>query len=94
MSVGKGWWGPGGWGEEDAEDGGYRAQERASSTHEAQAKAQQTSGEETRCARVQGPWLRLCASTAGGMGSVPTCGTKIPQAARRGQKQTERMCQD
>ena len=26
-------------------------------------------------------WLRLCTSTAGGMGSIPGWGTKIPQAA-------------
>ena len=25
-------------------------------------------------------WLRLCASTAGGVGSIPGQGTKIPQA--------------
>ena len=27
-------------------------------------------------------WLRLCASTAGGMGSIPGRGTKIPHATR------------
>ena len=30
-------------------------------------------------------WLRLSASTAGGTGSIPDRGTKIPQAAWRGQ---------
>ena len=30
--------------------------------------------------------LRLCASTAGGAGSIPGWGTKIPHAVRRGQK--------
>ena len=27
-------------------------------------------------------WLRLCASTAGGTGSIPDLGTKIPRAAQ------------
>ena len=31
-------------------------------------------------------WLGLCASTAGGVGSIPGQGTKIPHAAERGQK--------
>ena len=31
-------------------------------------------------------WLRLCTSTAGGMGSIPDWRTKIPRAARHGQK--------
>ena len=31
-------------------------------------------------------WLRLHAPTAEGMGSIPGGGTKIPQAARYGQK--------
>ena len=31
-------------------------------------------------------WLRLQASTAGGMGSVPGLGTKIPHAVQSGQK--------
>ena len=31
-------------------------------------------------------WLRLCASTAGGTGSIPGQGTKIPHAAQHGQK--------
>ena len=31
-------------------------------------------------------WLRLCASNAGGMGSITGQGTKIPHAVRRGQK--------
>ena len=30
--------------------------------------------------------LRLCASTAGGIGSIPGWGTKIPHAAWHGQK--------
>ena len=32
-------------------------------------------------------WLRLCISTAGGMGSIPGGGTKIPHAAWRDQNQ-------
>ena len=31
-------------------------------------------------------WLRLRASTAGGMGSIPSQGTKIPDAVQYGQK--------
>ena len=31
-------------------------------------------------------WLRLHASTAGGMGSIPGRGTKIPQAMQLGQE--------
>ena len=31
-------------------------------------------------------WLGLCASAAGGMGSIPGEGTKIPQAMQHGQK--------
>ena len=31
-------------------------------------------------------WLRFCASTAGGAGSIPGRGTKIPHAAQHGQK--------
>ncbi|XP_033257416.1 uncharacterized protein C19orf44 homolog isoform X2 [Orcinus orca] len=31
-------------------------------------------------------WLRLCASNAGGVGSIPGWGTKIPHAARCGQE--------
>ena len=31
-------------------------------------------------------WLRLCVSTAGGMGSIPGWGPKIPHAAQRGQR--------
>ena len=31
-------------------------------------------------------WLRLCASTAGGTGSVPAWGTKIPHAVQYGQE--------
>ena len=40
-------------------------------------------------------WLRLCASTAGGMGSIPGWGTKIPHAAQYGQKEKrkkKRLC--
>ena len=32
-------------------------------------------------------WLGLCASTAGGPGSIPGRGTEIPQATRHSQKQ-------
>ena len=32
-------------------------------------------------------WLRLCVSTAGGMGLIPSWGTKIPHASRCGQKE-------
>ena len=31
-------------------------------------------------------WLRLCSSSARGMGSIPGHGTKIPEAMRHGQK--------
>ena len=31
-------------------------------------------------------WLRLWASTAGGMGSIPGWGTKVPHAVQCGQK--------
>ena len=31
-------------------------------------------------------WLRLCASHAGGAGSIPGWGTKIPHAVHFGQK--------
>ena len=31
-------------------------------------------------------WLRLCASNAKGMGSIPVQGTKIPHAAQCGQE--------
>ena len=31
-------------------------------------------------------WLRLCASNAGGMGSIPGQGTKIPHTIQCGQK--------
>ena len=31
-------------------------------------------------------WLRLCAFTVEGLGLIPGGGTKIPQAAWRGQK--------
>ena len=29
-------------------------------------------------------WLRLCASSAGGVGSIPGCGTKIPHVTQCG----------
>ena len=32
-------------------------------------------------------WLRFCASTAGGTGSIPGQGTEIPHATQCGQKQ-------
>ena len=35
-------------------------------------------------------WLRLCASTAGGKGSMPGQGAKIPHAMQRGQKQPQK----
>ena len=31
-------------------------------------------------------WLRLCTSTAGGMGSIPGQGTKTPHAVQKDQK--------
>ena len=34
-------------------------------------------------------WLRFCASNAGGMGSIPGGGTKIPHAAWHSQKKNE-----
>ena len=34
-------------------------------------------------------WLRLRASTVGGMGSIPVWGTKIPHAAQRVAKKIE-----
>ena len=41
-----------------------------------------------------GKWLRLCASTAGGTGSIPRWGTKIPHAAQCGpNKQTNKQKQ-
>ena len=33
-----------------------------------------------------GPWLRLCTSKAGGTGSIPGLGTKIPHASWHGKK--------
>ena len=36
-------------------------------------------------------WLRLRAPNAGGTGSIPGLGTKIPHAAWRGQKQTNKQ---
>ena len=38
-------------------------------------------------------WLGLCAFTAEGLGSIPGRGTKIPQAARRGQNQPNKQNQ-
>ena len=35
-------------------------------------------------------WLRLHASTAGGTGSIPGCGTKIPHAMWHGQKKKKK----
>ena len=35
-------------------------------------------------------WLKLCTSTAGGMGSIPGQGTKIPHTVRCGQKKKKR----
>ena len=35
-------------------------------------------------------WLRLCASTVGGMGSIPGGGTKILHAVQRSHKQTNK----
>ena len=35
-------------------------------------------------------WLRLCTSTAGGMGSIPDRGTKIPYALWHGQKTNQK----
>ena len=35
-------------------------------------------------------WLGLCASTAGGMGSIPDRRTEIPQAAQHGQKKKKK----
>ena len=35
-------------------------------------------------------WLRLCAPIAGGPGSIPGQGTKIPHATWLGQKQKDR----
>ena len=34
-------------------------------------------------------WLGLCASAAGGMGSIPGWGTKIPHAARHSQEKKQ-----
>ena len=42
--------------------------------------------EETGGASLVVQRLRLCASTAGGMGSIPDWGTKIPHASQHGQK--------
>ena len=35
-------------------------------------------------------WLRLCTSIAGGTGSIPGQGTKIPYAVQRSQKKPKR----
>ena len=34
-------------------------------------------------------WLRLCTSSAGGVGSIPCRGTRIPDATWHGQKKKE-----
>ena len=36
--------------------------------------------------------LRLCTPIAGGEGSIPGQGTRIPQAAQRGQKKKKKLC--
>ena len=36
-------------------------------------------------------WLRLCTSTAGGTGSIPGRGTKIPHAAQCSQKEKKKI---
>ena len=36
-------------------------------------------------------WLRLCASNAGGMGSIPSQGTKIPHAAQQKKKKKHKF---
>ena len=36
-------------------------------------------------------WLRLCPSSAGGMGSIPSRGTKILHAVRCGQEKKQRL---
>ena len=36
---------------------------------------------EIRGTSLVDPWLRLCASNAGGSGSIPSWGTKIPHTA-------------
>ena len=38
-------------------------------------------------------WLKLCISTAGGTGSIPGQGTKIPHAMQRGQKKNDNSLQ-
>ena len=48
-----------------------------------------TSSESTSLA-VQ--WLRLCASTAGGAGSIPGQETRIPHALGLGQKKPPKIC--
>lgn len=37
-------------------------------------------------ASLEAQWLRLPASTAGGLGSIPGCETKIPHATQCGKK--------
>ena len=44
------------------------------------------------CLVVQ--WVRPCASTAGGVGSTPRPGTKIPCATRHGPKIKKKSLQD
>ena len=44
----------------------------------------------SRCDLVAAQWLRLRTCTAGGMGSIPGRGTKIPHAAWCGQKKKKR----
>ena len=35
-------------------------------------------------------WLRLCSSTAEGVGMIPGQGTKVPHAVQHGQKEREK----
>ena len=35
-------------------------------------------------------WLTLCASTSGGMGSIPDLGAKLPQDLQQGQTHTQK----
>ena len=39
---------------------------------------------------LAGQWLRLHASTAGGVGLIPGCGTKIPHATQHGKKKKKK----
>ena len=43
------------------------------------------------CLEVQ--WLRFCSPDAGGTGSIPGWGAKIPHAAQLGQKKKKRKLQ-